>query len=93
MSKDQILSDNIFAGNIECGGVLQKEPQYLYCGMETPKSNEKAGAKKPGPGKLPSKQISFTNQPTGKKGKQGGKTLINTQKKGGVNLMKKLSGM
>jgi len=60
--------------------------------METPKNNEKAAPKK-GPVKLPSKQISFSSQPLSKKGKQAGKLNINTQKKGGVNLMKKLSGM
>lgn len=42
--------------------------------------------------KLPSKQIVFGNQPTTKGGKQG-KAAVTTQKKGGVNLMRKLSGM
>lgn len=60
--------------------------------METSKNNGKAAAKK-APSKLPSKQITFSNQSAGKKGSQTAKTTVNTQKKGGVNLMKKLSGM
>lgn len=48
--------------------------------------------KKAGASKLPSKQISFSGQPTKKNGKQA-KSNINTSKKGGVNLMRKLSGM
>ena len=60
--------------------------------METSKNNGKTAPKK-GAGKLPSKQITFSNQPVGKKGNQSGKAMVNTQKKGGVNLMKKLSGM
>ncbi len=59
--------------------------------METPKKSTAAGAKK-GPSKLPSKQISFSNQPVAKGGKQA-KATVNKSKKGGVNLMKKLSGM
>ncbi|MCW3121744.1 MAG: hypothetical protein JWQ38_1236 [Flavipsychrobacter sp.] len=58
--------------------------------MTTPKKSATTGAKKAS--KLPSKQISFSNQPTAKGGKQA-KTSINSVKKGGVNLMKKLSGM
>ena len=49
-------------------------------------------AKKAAPVRLPSKPISFSNQPHAKNGKQG-KTMVNKSKKGGVNLMKKLSGM
>jgi len=49
-------------------------------------------AKKAAPVRLPSKPISFSNQPHAKNGKQG-KTIVNKTKKGGVNLMKKLSGM
>jgi len=65
--------------------------------MDTPKQNEpaadkKAAPAKKGPSKLPSKQISFSNQPVGKNGKQG-KASVNKSKKGGVNLMRKLSGM
>ncbi len=56
--------------------------------MDTPKKEQ---AKK-GPSKLPSKQISFSNHPVGKGGKQA-KASVNKTKKGGVNLMRKLSGM
>lgn len=65
--------------------------------MDTPQRNEQpkkaapAPAKK-APAKLPSKQISFSNQPAAKGGKQT-KTSVNKGKKGGVNLMRKLSGM
>ena len=48
--------------------------------------------KKAGPVRLPSKPISFSNHPHAKNGKQA-KTSVNKAKKGGVNLMKKLSGM
>ena len=48
--------------------------------------------KKAGPVKLPSKQIVFSNQPVAKGGKQA-KASVNKGKKGGVNLMRKLSGM
>ncbi len=60
----------------------------------TPAGGNKAAdpAKKAGPVRLPSKPISFSNHPTAKGGKQA-KTMINKSKKGGVNLMKKLSGM
>ncbi len=60
----------------------------------TPTGDKKpaAPAKKAGPVRLPSKPISFSNHPTAKGGKQA-KTMINKSKKGGVNLMKKLSGM
>lgn len=54
--------------------------------MDKPKQNVKKAAK------LPSKPISFSNQPTGKGGKQA-KSSVTTTKKGGVNLMRKLSGM
>jgi hypothetical protein len=68
--------------------------------MDTAHQNESAGNKKPstppaakkGPVRLPSKPISFQNQPVSKNGKQG-KVTVNKSKKGGVNLMKKLSGM
>ena len=66
--------------------------------MDTKKQTTPAGdnkatpAKKAGPVRLPSKPISFSNHPTAKGGKQA-KTMINKSKKGGVNLMKKLSGM
>ena len=59
--------------------------------MDTSKKSTSAGNKK-GPSKLPSKQISFSNQPVSKNGKQA-KAAVNKTKKGGVNLMKKLSGM
>ena len=39
------------------------------------------------------KQIVFGNQPKGKKGLVAGKASANSTKKGGVNLMRKLSGM
>ena len=58
--------------------------------MATPKKN--VPAKKAGPVRLPSKPISFSNQPTSKNGKQVNAS-VNKGKKGGVNLMKKLSGM
>jgi len=48
--------------------------------------------KKAGPSKLPSKSISFANHPKAKGGKQA-KAFIDKSKKGGVNLMRKLSGM
>ena len=57
--------------------------------MDTPK---KAAETKKGPSKLPSKQITFSNQPTAKNGKNA-KVTVNKNKNGGVNLMKKLSGM
>lgn len=51
-------------------------------------------AKKPGKMRLPSKPISFSGQQShAKNGKQQGKTMENKNKKGGVNLLKKLSGM
>ena len=56
--------------------------------MDTPKKEQ---AKK-GPSKLPSKQISFSNHPVGKGGKQD-KASVNKTKKGRENLMRKLSGM
>ncbi len=63
---------------------------------ETNQTGEKKAttgtAKKAAPVRLPSKPISFSNQKLAKNGKQA-KTSINTTKKGGVNLMKKLSGM
>ncbi len=50
--------------------------------------------KKAAPTKLPSKQIVFGNQPKGKKGgAAGSKSAAPSGKKGGVNLMRKLSGM
>jgi hypothetical protein len=52
-------------------------------------------AKKPtkaGPVRLPSKPISFSGQPLSKNAKTG-KATVNKSKKGGVNLMRKLSGM
>jgi hypothetical protein len=69
--------------------------------MDSSKQNEPAenkkttaapAAKKTGPVKLPSKPISFSNHPTAKGGKQA-KATVNKGKKGGVNLMRKLSGM
>lgn len=48
--------------------------------------------KKAGSEKLPSKQISFSNQPLAKNGKKV-KGSVNKSKKGGVNFMRKLSGM
>ncbi|MBC7553002.1 MAG: hypothetical protein H7257_03380 [Taibaiella sp.] len=44
--------------------------------------------------KLPSKPISFSGQQQSKKGQKGLKSnFSSSQKKGGVNLMRKLSGM
>ena len=63
-------------------------PQLLSCVMEKPKNT--AGK---APTKLPSKQIVFGNQPKGKKGGAATKANVNSTKKGGVNLMRKLSGM
>ncbi len=57
-----------------------------------PKPTPKPAAKKTGPVKLPSKPISFSNHPQAKNGKNA-KVTVNKTKKGGVNLMKKLSGM
>jgi hypothetical protein len=54
--------------------------------------NGKNNAKKT-PSKLPSKQIVFGNQGTGKKGGKSGNVAVNSNKKGGVNNMRKLSGM
>ena len=63
--------------------------------MESGKSaeNKKTAAAPKKGAKLPSKTISFSNQPNAKNGKQGNKVNVNKSKKGGVNLMKKLSGM
>ena len=55
--------------------------------------NSEKTTKKAAPTKLPSKQIVFGNQPKGKSGSKSGKTALNTNKKGGVNHMRKLSGM
>ena len=64
--------------------------------MDTPNQNEEmkkpAPAPKKAPSKLPSKTISFSNHPTAKGGKQA-KATVNKAKKGGVNNMRKLSGM
>ncbi len=67
--------------------------------MDTPNQNDAAGnaapkpaAKKAGPSKLPSKTITFSNHPKAKGGKQA-KAFVDKSKKGGVNLMRKLSGM
>jgi hypothetical protein len=49
-------------------------------------------AKKTGPSKLPSRPLSFSGQPTAKNGKAGN-AKVSSAKKGGVNLMRKLSGM
>jgi len=61
---------------------------------ETPekKKTTTTSVPKKGPVKLPSKPITFGNHPVAKNGKQA-KALVNKSKKGGVNLMKKLSGM
>ncbi len=48
--------------------------------------------KKGAPVRLPSKPISFSGQQTAKGGKQA-KASVNKSKKGGVNFMRKLSGM
>lgn len=58
--------------------------------MENSKSTTN---KKAGPSKLPAKQIVFGNQPKGKKGQVTSKATASSSKKGGVNLMRKLSGM
>jgi hypothetical protein len=56
--------------------------------------NSKNAPKKAAATKLPSKQIVFGNQPKGKKGgAAGNKSAASSSKKGGVNLMRKLSGM
>ena len=65
--------------------------------MDTPNNNEapKTDAptvKKAAPSKLPSKTIVFANQSKIKGGKQA-KVHVNKSKKGGVNNMRKLSGM
>lgn len=65
--------------------------------MDTPKpagdvKKAAPAAKKAGPSKLPSKTISFSNHPQAKGGQQA-KAFVSKGKKGGVNLMKKLSGM
>ncbi len=68
--------------------------------MDTPQQNETPAskpapeaAKKAAPTKLPSKPISFSGQQQSKKGAKGPKANFSSQKKGGVNLMRKLSGM
>ncbi len=43
--------------------------------------------------KLPSKQIVFSNQPGGAKNGKNVKASVSSSKKGGVNNMRKLSGM
>lgn len=55
--------------------------------------NSKKNTPKKGPSKLPSKQIVFGNQPVGKKGAKAANATVSSTKKGGVNLMRKLSGM
>ena len=65
--------------------------------MDTPGQNEESkkaavAPKKAGPSKLPSKSISFSNHPKAKGGKQA-KAMVDKSRKGGVNLMRKLSGM
>lgn len=54
---------------------------------------EKAASDKKAATKLPSKPISFSGQQQSKKGQKGAKANFSSQKKGGVNLMRKLSGM
>lgn len=60
-------------------------------------NGKKAGGGKAAAGKkpsaLPSKPLSFSGQATSKKGGKGGNASVSNQKKGGVNLMRKLSGM
>ena len=63
---------------------------YILHRMESSNNN---ASKKAAPSKLPSKKIVFSNQPVSKKGQKGMKTNVNTVKKGGVNNMRKLSGM
>jgi hypothetical protein len=58
--------------------------------MENSKSTTN---KKAGPSKLPAKQIVFGNQPQSKKAQKAAKSMASSNKKGGVNLMRKLSGM
>ena len=55
--------------------------------------SKNSAPKKATPTKLPSKQIVFGSQSYGKKGGQTGKQALSSAKKGGVNLMRKLSGM
>jgi hypothetical protein len=57
--------------------------------MET----EKKPAAKKAPAKLPSKQIVFGNQQGNAKGGKNTNASVSTAKKGGVNNMRKLSGM
>ncbi len=63
--------------------------------MDTPEKKaapqSKAAPKKGA--KLPSKSISFSGQASKKSGGKSGNAQVNGQKKGGVNLMRKLSGM
>ncbi len=66
--------------------------------MDTPQNEKPAEkpaepVKKAAPTKLPSKPISFSGQQQSKKGAKGPKSNFSSQKKGGVNLMRKLSGM
>ena len=69
---------------------MEKSRKNIPCMMENSKN---ATSKKTGPSKLPAKQIVFGNQPKGKKGQVAAKASANSTKKGGVNLMRKLSGM
>ncbi|GAA4466136.1 hypothetical protein GCM10023093_19660 [Nemorincola caseinilytica] len=55
--------------------------------------NSNNGQQKKGPSKLPSKQIVFGNQSAGKKAGKAANSSVSTGKKGGVNMMRKLSGM
>lgn len=55
--------------------------------------NSKNNTPKKAPSKLPSKQIVFGNQSQGKKGGKMANSNVSSSKKGGVNLMRKLSGM
>jgi hypothetical protein len=56
-------------------------------------NSKNSAAKKAGPSKLPAKQIVFGNQPQSKKAQKASKAMTTSNKKGGVNLMRKLSGM
>jgi len=56
-------------------------------------NNDQKGPVKKAASKLPSKAIVFSNQPKVKGGPKSGKAGVDKSKKGGVNLMRKLSGM
>jgi len=66
--------------------------QQQYSMENNQPAGKKSGAAPKKATKLPSKSISFSNHPTAKGGKQSN-VSVNKSKKGGANLMRKLSGM